>query len=250
MVRTHSGCPPPPAQIVQPLVWRTVRSNREPRSISPVTGSGATSAWRASMIWSRVIYSCLGQRGAWPGLPHRRAGQPMRPPVHVASARQHSAGGRWIRTFGSWSRDRQRDRGRRDCLLENGSGSVGEPEVRIHLPPAESQRRTRAPTIAEETLSAHPVPRVVALLGLIGVSDDATAALDQTAVRRRNRPFANRRVRSKVAAGCSFQRIPSALLIGILRERGIGQCHRTHKRTRSRNPRRLYKASAGLSGNT
>ena len=128
--------------------------------------------------------------------------------------------------------------------------SLAEPEVRIHLPPAESQRRTRAPTIAEETLSAHPVPRVVALLGLIGVSDDATAALDQTAVRRRNRPFANRRVRSKVAAGCSFQRIPSALLIGILRERGIGQCHRTHKRTRSRNPRRLYKASAGLSGNT
>ncbi len=122
--------------------------------------------------------------------------------------------------------------------------------VRIPLAPAESQRRTRAPTIAEETLSAHPVPRVVALLGLIGVSDDATAALDQTAVRRRNRPFANRRVRSKVAAGCSFQRIPSALLIGILRERGIGQCHRTHKRTRSRNPRRLYKASVGLSGNT
>src|SRR6202048_2862222 len=35
-------------------------------------------------------HSCLGQRGARPGLPHRRAGQPMRPPVHVASARQHS----------------------------------------------------------------------------------------------------------------------------------------------------------------
>src|ERR1700738_1395204 len=28
--------------------------------------------------------------GPWPGLPHRRAGQPMRPPVHVGSARQHS----------------------------------------------------------------------------------------------------------------------------------------------------------------
>src|SRR6516162_5498150 len=38
MVRTHSGCPPPPAQIVQPLVWRTVRSNSEPRRSSPVTG--------------------------------------------------------------------------------------------------------------------------------------------------------------------------------------------------------------------
>src|ERR1700719_2251932 len=35
-----------------------------------------------------------------------------------------SAGGRWIRTFGSWSRDRQTDRGRRDYFLENGSGSV------------------------------------------------------------------------------------------------------------------------------
>src|SRR3984893_444964 len=49
-----------------------------------------------------------------------------------------SAGGRWIRTFGSWSRDRQTDRGRRDYFLENGRGSVVEPEVRIHLPPAES----------------------------------------------------------------------------------------------------------------
>src|SRR6266850_7116570 len=56
MVRTHSGCPPPPAQIVQPLVWRTVRSNSEPRRISPVTGSWVTSAWRASMIRPRVIY--------------------------------------------------------------------------------------------------------------------------------------------------------------------------------------------------
>jgi hypothetical protein len=32
--------------------------------------------------------------------------------------------------------------GRRDCCLENGSGSVGEPKVRIHLPPAASQQRT------------------------------------------------------------------------------------------------------------
>jgi hypothetical protein len=35
-------------------------------------------------------HPCLGQRGAWPGLPHRRVGQPMKPPVHDASARQHS----------------------------------------------------------------------------------------------------------------------------------------------------------------
>jgi hypothetical protein len=33
--------------------------------------------------------------------------------------------------------------GRRDCCLENGSGSVGEPKVRIHLPPAGSLVRTR-----------------------------------------------------------------------------------------------------------
>src|ERR1700730_4644307 len=32
--------------------------------------------------------------------------------------------------------------GRRDCCLENGSGSVGEPKVRIHLPPALSPLRT------------------------------------------------------------------------------------------------------------
>jgi hypothetical protein len=31
--------------------------------------------------------------------------------------------------------------GRRDCCLENGSGSVGEPKVRIHLPPAASHER-------------------------------------------------------------------------------------------------------------
>src|SRR5215469_16223723 len=34
--------------------------------------------------------SCLGQRRAWPGLPDRRAGKPVKPPVHDASARQHS----------------------------------------------------------------------------------------------------------------------------------------------------------------
>jgi hypothetical protein len=34
-------------------------------------------------------------------------------------------------------------RGRRDSSLENESGSVAEPKVRIHLPPAESRMRTR-----------------------------------------------------------------------------------------------------------
>src|SRR5712671_6912994 len=35
-------------------------------------------------------HCCLGQRGARPGLPHRRGGQPMKPKVHDASARQYS----------------------------------------------------------------------------------------------------------------------------------------------------------------
>ncbi len=35
-------------------------------------------------------HSYLGQRGARPGLPHRRAGEPMKLPVHDTSARQHS----------------------------------------------------------------------------------------------------------------------------------------------------------------
>jgi hypothetical protein len=35
-------------------------------------------------------HACLGQRGARPGVPHRRAGGPMKPPLHDASARQHS----------------------------------------------------------------------------------------------------------------------------------------------------------------
>jgi hypothetical protein len=36
-------------------VWRTVRSISEPRRISPVNGSWATSVWRVSMTWSRFI---------------------------------------------------------------------------------------------------------------------------------------------------------------------------------------------------
>src|SRR5438445_10407106 len=34
--------------------------------------------------------SRFGPRGAWPGLPHRRAGERMKSPIHDASARQHS----------------------------------------------------------------------------------------------------------------------------------------------------------------
>ena len=35
-------------------------------------------------------YCCLGQRRPRPGLPHRRAGEPMKSQIHDASARQHS----------------------------------------------------------------------------------------------------------------------------------------------------------------
>src|ERR1700720_4693773 len=35
-------------------------------------------------------HSRLGQRGARPGVPHRRAGEPMKSPVHDTSARQYS----------------------------------------------------------------------------------------------------------------------------------------------------------------
>src|SRR5580704_3483112 len=35
-------------------------------------------------------HACLGQRGARPGVPHRRAGELMKPPLHDASARQHT----------------------------------------------------------------------------------------------------------------------------------------------------------------
>jgi len=37
-------------------------------------------------------HPCVGPRGARPGLPHRRAGERMRPAIRNASARQHSGG--------------------------------------------------------------------------------------------------------------------------------------------------------------
>src|ERR1700731_341821 len=53
-----------------------------------------------------------------------------------------SAGGRWIRTSGSWSRDRQTAMGDGTTVWKNGSGSVEEPKVRIQLPPPASPIRT------------------------------------------------------------------------------------------------------------
>jgi len=49
--------------------------------------------------------------------------------------------------------------GRQHCFLENGSGSVGEPKVRIHLPPAASQVRTSvsAGSIPSMTLESRGV---------------------------------------------------------------------------------------------
>jgi hypothetical protein len=54
-----------------------------------------------------------------------------------------AAGGRWIRTSGSWSRDRQTAMGDGTTVCKNGSRSVGEPKARIQLPPAGSRARTR-----------------------------------------------------------------------------------------------------------
>src|ERR1700720_2357968 len=49
-------------------------------------------SWRllGSLEEEARAHSCLGQRRARPGLPHRRAGEPMKTPLHDASARQHS----------------------------------------------------------------------------------------------------------------------------------------------------------------
>ena len=49
--------------------------------------------------------------------------------------------------------------GRSDCFLETWSGSVGEPEIRIHLPPARSPLRTgsnKSGAGAADPWGAHP----------------------------------------------------------------------------------------------
>src|SRR6202011_1554760 len=58
--------------------------------------------------------SRFGPRGAWPGLSHRRAGEPMTSPIHDASARQRSG-----EPFsGLGANDARRDRLRNQDLAE------------------------------------------------------------------------------------------------------------------------------------
>src|SRR4029077_6471191 len=58
--------------------------------------------------------SCFSQRGAWPGLSHRRAGERMTSPIHDASARQHFG-----EPFSGLSaNDARRDRLRNQALAE------------------------------------------------------------------------------------------------------------------------------------
>jgi len=61
----------------------------------------------------------LGQR------PRHRREKPL--PATKSVRTRLFAVGRWIRTFGSWSRNRKTDHGRRDCFLKNASGSAHKP---------------------------------------------------------------------------------------------------------------------------
>jgi hypothetical protein len=55
-VRTNTWCPSPRAHFGQPLLCRTVRSNSEPRSNSPLIGNLLTSFRRVRRARSRIIY--------------------------------------------------------------------------------------------------------------------------------------------------------------------------------------------------
>jgi len=85
--------------------------------------------------WHRAI-PVSADRAACPAPHTRRKSQASRRSDANSARDGLSAGGRWIRTSSSWSRDGQT--AMRHGTLENGSGSVGEPKVRIHLPPAAS----------------------------------------------------------------------------------------------------------------
>src|ERR1700726_4514220 len=71
-------------------------------------------------------HSCLGQRRARPGVPHRRAGEPMKTPLQDASARQHSG----EPSSGLAANDGRKDRPRnRDLAKLDGeiAGLAGQP---------------------------------------------------------------------------------------------------------------------------
>src|SRR5439155_22825896 len=75
--------------------------------------------------------SRFGPRGAWPGLPHRRAGEPMKSATHDASARQRSG----EPLSGLSANDARRDRPHNQDLAEvdgeiAGSATAAEPRSR------------------------------------------------------------------------------------------------------------------------
>ena len=59
----------------------------------------SATGWQRHTEEEARAHCCLGQRGTWPGLPHRQAGEPMKPLVHDASARQHSGEPSSVRPF-------------------------------------------------------------------------------------------------------------------------------------------------------
>jgi hypothetical protein len=90
------GAPEHLPRAAPPVSRRSLRSARVPpmhyldKLPRPSLGAGKQGGSeldrRTSPKWLRIQPALTAR----PGLPHRRAGQPMRPPVHVASARQHS----------------------------------------------------------------------------------------------------------------------------------------------------------------
>ena len=62
--------------------------------------------------------ACFGEGGAWPGLPHRRAGERMKSAIHDASARQHSGGPSPVAGRGGNRNDRARKPGLSDIEAE------------------------------------------------------------------------------------------------------------------------------------
>ena len=71
---------------------------------------------------------------------------------------------------------------RGDCFLETWSGSVGEREVRIHLPPAVSQVRTRPHGFGNLPPSSHaPAPPIASIIEVFNFC--RRAALDKGTAR-------------------------------------------------------------------
>src|SRR5580700_10130310 len=65
--------------------------------------------------------------------------------------------------------------GRPDCCLENGSGSDGGPEVRIHLPPGKSPVRTR---LSRSRFRRRPEPKARNAFSCASINPDPEAAAE------------------------------------------------------------------------